>query len=165
MKLLAVRAAGTILFVCAAIAASSCQAGAVGSAGHTPTAGFSRFAQVWQRHGLTVRVTADGRVTASWRTYHFCSEAPPPCDRFEGDDIINGGYGTAVLRHSNGSTADGEVTATDDTATWPPGPFSITLGTYDTAQLRLNAEALTICGPDFGRLAPQALIDKAPCGA
>jgi hypothetical protein len=126
---------------------------------------FSRFAHRWQRHGLTVEIARDGRLTATWRTYRFCSEASPPCDSVQGDVITEGGRGTGLLRRVSGATASGQVTSTNDASTWPPGPLSITLREYDTARIQLGQRTLTVCGPAFARTAPAEVIDKAPCGA
>jgi hypothetical protein len=126
---------------------------------------FARFAHHWQRHGLTVEIARDGSLTATWRTYRFCSEASPPCDEMQDDVITDGGRGTGVLRRVSGATATGEVTSTNDASTWPQGPLSITLGEYDTAWIQVGQQSLTVCGPAFARTAPAAVVDRAPCGA
>jgi hypothetical protein len=137
-----------------------------GSHGGQPSPpSFSRFAHRWQRHGLTVEIAPDGSLTATWRTYRFCSEAPPPCDGVQDDVITDGGRGTGLLRRVSGATATGEVTSTNEASTWPRGPLSITLGEYDTARIQLGRQTLTVCGPAFARRAPAAVVDQAPCGA
>src|SRR5439155_12253220 len=52
---------------------------------------FSAFTGTWYGHGRGVTIGQDGSGTASWRTYRWCTDSPPPCDYSMGNEIISGG--------------------------------------------------------------------------
>jgi hypothetical protein len=129
---------------------------------------FSAFAGGWWHHGFYLTIDKDGQGTAEWRVYKWCSDDPnPPCDRIENNLIISGGSATLAFSRSDGQTADGQVIASNMTEVFSPdGAVALTLLPYDMALLRRqNNPDTTLCGPDFGRLAPESVRKTLPCGA
>jgi hypothetical protein len=85
------------------------------------------FAGDWYWHGEGVTIERDGRGTAVWRTYGWCDDTPPPCDRSEGDLIISGGAAFFVLVRATGDSADGYVLTSSDPTSVAVGPLHIEL--------------------------------------
>ena len=66
----------------------------------------------------------------------------------------------------NGQTAYGRVVSSSDREAFAPGDFvSLTLLPYDMAVLKQGSIETTLCGPDYGDLAPESLFKTFPCGA
>lgn len=121
---------------------------------------FSAFAGGWGRHGFGMALHADGRAVMAFRVYQWCSDDPtPPCDVMLGNAIYDGGHATLTFTSHDSNTAYG---AYDD-----GGTVSLTLLPYDMALLTDldSGDQTVLCGPDFGNLAPQSLIESSPCGA
>jgi hypothetical protein len=54
--------------------------------------------RTWYHHGFDLTIRADGSGTANWRVYRTCPDGPPPCDRFVGNQILDGGHATFSVR-------------------------------------------------------------------
>lgn len=132
-----------------------------------PTPDLSSFAKDWWRHGFGISIDANGVGTASWRVYKWCSDDPsPPCDAVVENRIISGGRATLVFDRVDGVTAFGRVSSSSDQLTLASGSeVLLTLLPYDMAMLRHNGYETTLCGPNFGGLAPKSVFETYPCGA
>src|SRR5207248_1998701 len=83
-------------------------------------------------HGRAVHFDEDGSGTAQWRIYRFCSESPPPCDTFIGNEIILGGHASLLLTAGTGATATAVVSQSSDPDSLPDGPIGLhTLPGYE----------------------------------
>jgi hypothetical protein len=131
----------------------------------TPAIDFSLFAGSWTRHGFSLDVDASGAGTASWRTYRFCSDGPPPCDTFAGNTIVDGGQGSLAFSGVFGSSAVGGVAgSTDPSGLNPAVPVSFTLLPFDMAVLvQSDGHVLIFCGAQLTADRPQAVQNL--CGA
>jgi hypothetical protein len=136
-----------------------------------PASDFSPFAQRWVRRDFYIAIDTNGHGTGHWRVYKWCNDDPtPPCDT--NDLSTRGGYGEVVFSRVEGSTAYGEVTASNDPGSGPlpdhyrlvPGPILLILKSYDMALLEQGSTSITFCGPDYRNEAPQSVIDSLPCG-
>ncbi|MGI8684204.1 MAG: hypothetical protein ACR2MO_03765 [Acidimicrobiales bacterium] len=57
----------------------------------TTAVGPAAFAGSWFRHGIGLDVSSTGAVDASYRTYRWCTEGPPPCDKIDDNGLITDG--------------------------------------------------------------------------
>jgi len=82
------------------VAGGACErASPIGDESSSPTAtsvvatpaSVAQFAGTWYRHGVGARVAESGDIEASYRTYRWCTDEPPPCDRLNGSEIVSGG--------------------------------------------------------------------------
>lgn len=81
------------------------------------------FAGTWDRHGVDLHITPDGRATMNWRTYRVCGQQAPPCDTWVGNVITDGGHATFGLQATDPQTATGIVLSTTDPSVLPLGPI------------------------------------------
>jgi hypothetical protein len=63
----------------------------------------------------------------TWRTGTICGQGPPPCDKSEGDAIVDGGNADFVVHLRSSTEAIGYVTSTTDPQTVPIGKLTATL--------------------------------------
>jgi hypothetical protein len=98
-------------------------------AAHSPAAvsSFAAFAGGWSGHGGGVEIQADGSFTISRRTYTWCYESSPPCDKIVSNTIIAGDVASGHLSSSSGQKATGVVTKTTDAKATPTGAIAFTL--------------------------------------
>jgi hypothetical protein len=88
------------------------------AAGATLARLLSRFAGKYAGHGHALAIAADGSGTITYRVYKWCSDDPtPPCDDMQGNNIIDGGQITFVLRSAfaAGTSTIGEGVITSST--------------------------------------------------
>lgn len=84
---------------------------------HSQAAPFTRFAGDRFTHGGRLSITARGYGVFHVRTYNTCSRTiVTNCDRFKGNYIYPGGYGTFQLSRVSGNTAYGFMTGSS--ASW-----------------------------------------------
>ena len=83
-----------------------------------PVEKIEDFSGSWSAHSIAVDLASDGSGTALWRTYNDCRVDPPPCDRFEGDDIHSGGMGTFKVNRIEGGVGIATVTSTTQSDTF-----------------------------------------------
>jgi hypothetical protein len=108
----------------------------------TPT-DISAFAGTWVRHGISVSVSRSGHLEGSYRTYRTCGEDPPPCDRVEGNNIIDGGTITGQLvRFTARSAKVTHLVDTGDTIVDDPAIFEL----LDDGKARLQDTIM--CGDE-----------------
>jgi hypothetical protein len=134
----------------AAVLAALAGAGAVLLAEGSPSPGtaatsFASFAGGWGGHDGGIDIKADGSFTISVRTYTWCTEASPPCDKIVGNTIVPGDIASGHLSTASGHTATGVVTKTTDSKGTPTGAIDFTLhpGT-DTLSVSGIGD---LCGP------------------
>jgi hypothetical protein len=72
--------------------------------------------------------------------------------------------GSLVFYRVDGQTALGVVIGSSDPTTLHVGAVSLALGPDGLAQLKQVDHSMTLCGPEFARLAFPALKATAPCG-
>lgn len=126
---------------------------------------FTAFAKGWSKHGFGIKINTDGSGEASWRTYKWCSDDPtPPCDSMEGNNIIDGGKATIKLSSVNGSTASGQVTSSSEPNVLIVAPLTLTILEYGMLELDQGSSKLSLCGPEFAKLAPESVLKTLPCG-
>lgn len=129
------------------------------AAAAAPSSSLSRFTGTWGGHGRQLTFTAPGKGTTVYRSYVWCSDNPnPPCDSMKNDQIVAGGKVTVTLTSasSNGATATGTITASNDPA-YPTG-------THVTATI--SGYNLTLSTwPDAPFCAANTPSDKWNCGA
>jgi hypothetical protein len=116
----------------------------------TSTGTIRPFSGSWYAHSISLEVDRSGHATIAWRIGLLCSEAPPPCDRLEGDTLKIGGEAQLTISEVEGQVAHGRVLVTTDESSLPTGDV----------QLRLDADRdflfvspwaggeLKLCGPD-----------------
>jgi hypothetical protein len=80
---------------------------------------LSKFAGTYSGHGRGLTITAAGKGTIAYRVYKWCSDDPtPPCDDMQGNNIIDGGQITFVLRSAfaagTSTIAEGVLTSSTD---------------------------------------------------
>lgn len=114
------------------------------------TGAIRPFSGSWYSHSINLEVDRSGNATMAWRIGLLCSEAPPPCDRLEGDTLTIGGEARLTISEVEGQVARGRVFETTDERSLPKGDV----------QLRLDADRdflfvspwaggeLKLCGPD-----------------
>jgi hypothetical protein len=105
---------------------------------------FTAFAGQWYGHGSYLVIRPDGGFAMTMRTYRFCGQDPPPCDKFSGNTITAGDVATGKLTSVSGEVATGEVTHTTDQAQSPTGRITMTL---DPATDTISAGNVSFCGP------------------
>lgn len=120
---------------------------------------FGVFSDTWYHHGWSMRLQPDGTAIVSFRVYTWCADDPtPPCDDMVGNNIIAGGHATITFTDIEGDTAYGSY----DDGGW----ISLTLGPYDTAEfVDSDGAVITLCGSQFGSLAPDTPPYIGYCGA
>jgi hypothetical protein len=140
-------------------------------AGSAPTTtpevlSFHAFAGPWWHHGFGLTINDLGFGEATWRTYRWCSDFPPPCDRMDGNMIRSGGVAHLVLPRIDGPSAQGMIEqSNDDTFIQTNSRVTLTLLPYDVARLDTGPSSLFVCGPKFADLAPRNVLTSSPCGA
>jgi hypothetical protein len=106
---------------------------------------LAQFSGTWEQHGGTLYVDAAGRFLIRYRTYAWCSSAPPPCDAVNRNVILMGGRSSGLLTRSVNGIATGQITQTNDSAVYGVGPVRMTLDVRD------DSLAVT---PSYGNGAP-----------
>jgi hypothetical protein len=126
----------------------------------------------WFHHGASLDITrsdidpAAGFVTAQWRTYSMCESSPPPCDRFIGHVLAEGGIASLVLQHTQGqddrtvtaivaATSDPTGYAWDETIQYTMLPGNMLL------EVNSNGQSTMYCGANTDL----SLYPPNPCGA
>lgn len=129
------------------------------SANPTPASIFLRqgFVGTWLGHGRVLIFSSDGRANFIARAYQWCGPGvPPPCDSFQGNNIIDGIKEEMLFTYVAGKTAYGTITASSAGNT--RHAVSLALDAHDTATLTEGEGPadILLCGPN----AP-----AAACGA
>jgi hypothetical protein len=101
----------------------------------------------WAHHGFGISIDPSGLASMTWRTYRVCGTDPPPCDTFSGNEIIDGGHATVVLRSTSSTTAAGRVITTTDPATMAIGPISVRVDPVHDKLFVSATGGLAFCGP------------------
>lgn len=108
---------------------------------------FLPFAKSWGSHGMSMILSADGKGSATWRTYEWCSSSPPPCDSIQGNTVVDGGQAAFVLADGSSGVAHGTVTYTTDPSTLPEGPLTVSLAAGDELLVSTpTGPHITLCG-------------------
>jgi len=111
-----------------------------------PAPNFGVFAGTWTYHGAAASIGLDGRGTADWRIYKWCSDDPtPPCDDLVNNNIIDGGHASFRLTGVTANTAYGIVSQTTDTKTVASGPLVLRVTADDHLEFPNFSQPL--CGP------------------
>ena len=97
------------------------------------------FAGRWQSHSFLLDIDAQGSGAATWRTYRWCSSAPPPCDDMRDNLITPGGRATFVVHDAGEQWVDIDVVESSDPASVPLGPARLAL--MEAGRLRLIVES------------------------
>ena len=105
---------------------------------------LASFTGRWQSHSFMLDIDAQGTGAAAWRTYRWCSGAPPPCDDMRGNLITPGGRATFVVRDAGDRWADIDVAESSDPAAVPLGPARLAL--LEDGRLRLIVESIAAAG-------------------
>lgn len=129
---------------------------------------FQKFntTTTWSRHGFTFTTDKYGLAVAQWRIYTWCSDNPtPPCDSLNGNIIKSGGEAQVVFSSFANDVANGYVISSNDSRIINKEDIQLKLLPYGMAQLIQGKIIITLCGTEFGKLAPKPLIEKSPCGA
>jgi len=78
---------------------------------HSGSAPFARFAQFWSTHGGGLSIGPHGNGSYHLRAYANCSATIlTDCDRFKGNYIYPGAWGTFSLTRAVGNTIKGTIT-------------------------------------------------------
>src|SRR5258708_2994056 len=112
---------------------------------------LNQFGGFWYQHGAGLRIETNGEATFLGRAYRWCSASvKPPCDSFQGNNIINGYKEHICFFHVFDSIAYGKVISgnyhavgTMVTATLLPGDELSFNGFGTTGEGRSNL----MCGP------------------
>jgi len=115
----------------------------------TPTPDFSTFVGEWYGHGRGLIFSSDGRAKYSARAYQWCGPGvSPPCDSFQGNNIIDGIKEEILFTYVAGKTAYGTITASSDDNTGRA--VSLAVGANDTATLTEGGDSagILLCGPN-----------------
>ncbi len=75
------------------------------------------FVGTWYIHGGALTVQGDGRASYIARAYRWCSDAPPPCDKFVGNLILSGIHEDIVFTKEQAHVLYGTVTASTNSTT------------------------------------------------
>ena len=121
---------------------------------------LAAFAGRWQSHSFLLEIDAQGSGTAAWRTYRWCSGAPPPCDEMRDNLITPGGRATFVVHDAGEQWVDIGVVESSDPSSVPLGPARLVL--VEDGRLRLIVEptagtvgarglAINLCRPGAAR--------------
>jgi hypothetical protein len=129
------------------------------------------FSGVWEKDGFRLVARQDGRATAAWRTYQWCSpHTLGPCDTLQETGLVPGGRAEMVFATVEARTARGQIFWSVDEelgATWTQlgtGPVSLTLLADGMAELRHHHISLTLCRSQAPDEAVVHLRPAAPCG-
>jgi hypothetical protein len=160
---------GVLLLVLAFTACSAPGAPAASAttppAAAAPSPDLQPFVGDWGRHGFDLKITRDGSFTFAWRTYRFCGQFPPPCDRMVNNSIVDGGQATGTEHAVAARSAAGQVAATNDATVVPAATFVADVTAYQLLTVRFPSITLTLCGADFAKVAPAQVVQADPCGA
>jgi hypothetical protein len=125
------------------------------SAPTSPSPGslLARFRGQWFGHGRGLAFSPSGRGQITYRIYTFCSDDPtPPCDKLQGNKIIDGGRIVLVLHNAfaagNVVIAQGTVVSSTDTTMHPGDSVIARLRAYLLTLLIGTAGAFTFCSPN-----------------
>ena len=114
----------------------------------TPTSEFSAFAGTWFGHGRGLTFSSDGRAEYIARAYQWCGPSvSPPCDSFQGNNIISGIKEEMLFTYVAGNTAYGIITASS--AGNAGSAVSLALDAHDSATLTEGKDlsGILLCGP------------------
>ncbi len=115
----------------------------------TLTPDFSAFVGTWFGHGRGLTFSSDGRAKYIARAYQWCGPGvPPPCDSFQGNNIIDGIKEEMLFTYIAGKTAYGTITASNTGNTGLP--VSLAVDADDTATLTKGGDpaGILLCGPN-----------------
>ena len=148
-------------------AASAPEMVAPGGAARTGMAsaerGLASFTGLWRSHSFMLTIDEHGAGDAAWRTYRWCSSAPPPCDDMRDDLITPGGRAAFVVQGAGERWADVNVVDSSDPASVPMGPARLALEGDGRLRLILestagaagavgtHAVAINLCRPGAAR--------------
>ena len=113
----------------------------------TPTPDFSAFVGKWTGHGRTLTFSSDGRAKYSARAYQWCGPGvPPPCDSFQGNNIIDGINEEMLFTYVAGNTAFGTIIASSAGNTGRA--VTLAVDANDMATLTVGGEpaGIPLCG-------------------
>jgi hypothetical protein len=109
----------------------------------------------WYGHGRSLTVGADGAFDATYRLYNDCESDPEPCDRMDGNYIIDGGYLNGRFTDGSSGTWHGTIAKAGDEATWPVGggvtatlDVATDILTLHSDEATTTDEDLIMCGDD-----------------
>jgi hypothetical protein len=128
---------------------------------------FFRFAKRWGHHGYQLVVDGDGYAQVAERTYEQCgtvsTDPSIPCE-----DPYTSYAAFKIIRFTavSGDTASGMILSSNSKYHTAQASVTLTLKPYDMAELKEEDNPpLTLCGPDYAKLAPPDVIRSSPCGA
>ena len=119
---------------------------------------LASFTGLWRSHSFMLTIDEHGVGNAAWRTYRWCSSAPPPCDDMRDDLITPGGRAAFVVQGAGERWADVDVVDSSDPALVPVGPARLALEGDGRLRLILestagaaHAVAINLCRPGAAR--------------
>ncbi len=135
------------------------------------------FAKRWAHHGYQLVVGPDGYARSDERSYTPCdsrgTDPAIPCE-----DPVTSSSIHAIIRFTsvNGDVASGKVLRSNYPGRYPTNAtVTLTLKPYGMAEFTLRSNkslpllgadnTLTLCGPDYTKLAPPDLLRQSLCGA
>jgi hypothetical protein len=128
--------------------------GALSSTAESEHMTFDALSGRWNAHSISLEIDKSGRGILDWRVGVLCQEAPRPCDRLMGNDLVTGGHAEMQMKSFKGDTGTAEVTFTSDEDGLPTGPVRLRMD-RDSNMLHLSpfyGEELALCGPDAPHL-------------
>ena len=107
---------------------------------------LTNLVHTWSVHCCGLKVDGAGHFEFAGRTYVWCEDGPPPCDRMVGNEIHDGAMANGVIVSRTGNVARARVTFTSDAALVPRGAASFV---YDPASdtLTIQPTGVVLCGP------------------
>ncbi len=108
------------------------------------------LAGTWESHGIGLTIDGQGHGTLVWRTYRDCSTDAPPCDTFQGSDIIDGGHATLTLASVDAPQTTGQILTSTVPEQVPIGPATARFDPVHDELYLSPSTALNerFCGPN-----------------
>jgi len=129
---------------------------------------FSAFAKRWGHHGYQLVVDMNGSAHEDQRTYNDCSSSNKATDVPCEDPYTSYAAHTAMqFTSTSNGIAKGKILTSNYPREEAVGDaVTLTLKPYDMAEVKVGShEPITLCGPDYSKLAPPDIQKQGLCGA